>query len=212
VFWALRDVSFELPPGTILGVLGANGSGKSVLLRILARVTKPTAGRSVVRGSLSSILNLGAMLNPELTGRENIYQTGTILRLRRETVALRFDEIVQFSGIEPHLDSLVRGYSAGMQLRLAFAVMAYLESDVLLIDEALSVGDQEFRECCVERIRHTGRAGNTIVIVSHELEMMAGLCDAALILDRGRLTALGSARRIVDRYRKTFHGGETRAV
>ena len=211
ILWALRDVSFELPSGRILGVLGTNGSGKSVLLKILARVTKPTDGRSVVRGSVSSILNLGAMLNPELTGRENIYQTGTILRLRRETIARRFDEIVWFSGIESQLDSLVRGYSAGMQLRLAFAVMAHLESDVLLIDEALSFGDQEFRERCVERIRRMGRAGSTIVIVSHELDMLAGLCDLVLVLEHGRVSAFGSARRIIDTYRDSFHGGEARA-
>ena len=164
VVWALRDVNFKLPRGTILGVLGGNGSGKSELLKILARVTKPTEGHTVVTGSVSAILNLAAMLNPELTGRENIFQTGTLLRLRRETITRRFDEIAEFSGVEPHLDSLVRGYSAGMQLRLAFAVLAHLESEVVLIDEALSVGDEEFRERCRQRIRQMARAGTTIVM------------------------------------------------
>ena len=200
--WALRDVTFEAPAGVILGVLGGNGSGKSVLLKILARVTKPTSGRSEVYGSVNSILHLGAMLIPELTGRENIYQTGILLRLQRITIDRHFDEIVHFAGIETHLDSVVRGYSAGMQLRLAFAVMAYLESDVLLIDEALSVADEEFRARCVRRIGQMAREGRTIVLVSHDLEMMADLCDQTLVLDHSRLSAFGTARPVIAAYRQ----------
>jgi len=198
--WALRDVSFEVPAGSVFGVLGGNGSGKSVLLKILARVTRPTAGRTEVHGTLGSILHLGAMLVPELTGRENIYQIGTLLRLRRATVDRRFDEIVAFSGVGAQLDSLVRGYSAGMQLRLAFAVMVFLDSDVLLLDEALSVADQEFRRRSVERIRAMAALGRTIVLVSHELDVMADLCDHVLILDQGRVEVSGAARPVIAAY------------
>jgi len=199
--WAIQNVSFEVKAGGVFGVIGGNGSGKSVLLKVLARVTKPTTGRAEVYGSISSILHLGAMLVPELTGRENIYQAGTLLRLRRGVIASRFDEIVAFSGIEPHLDSLVRGYSAGMQMRLAFAVFAHLESDVLLIDEALSVADQQFRAQCMERIRRMAALGSTVVIVSHELDMMEQTCDQIAVIDRGELRALGSARQVVRDYR-----------
>jgi lipopolysaccharide transport system ATP-binding protein len=205
VVWALRDVSFEVPAGKIVGVLGGNGCGKSVLMKLLARITKASEGRCEVRGSLSSILNLGAMLNPELTGRENVFEVGTVLRLPRPKVQKHFDEIVAFSGIEEHLDALVRGYSAGMQLRLAFAVMAHLESDVLLIDEALSVADQDFRALCTARIREMSRAGSTIMIVSHELDTMAELCDLALVVDHGRLREYGNAAGVLERYRRETH-------
>jgi ABC-type polysaccharide/polyol phosphate transport system ATPase subunit len=201
--WALRDVAFEVPAGGVFGVLGRNGSGKSVLLRILAGVTKPTAGRSEVRGTIGSVLHLGAMLVPELTGREAIYQTGTILRLPKSTVDRHFDEIVDFSGIGSQLDSLVRGYSTGMQVRLAFSVMVLLHRDVLLIDEALSVADQEFRAQCVERIRLVAASGCTVVLVSHDLEMMADLCDRALFLERGALGACGESRDVIAAYRGT---------
>jgi ABC-type polysaccharide/polyol phosphate transport system ATPase subunit len=202
LIWALRDVSFEVEPGCVFGVAGGNGSGKSVLLKILARVTKPTAGRTEVRGAIGSILHLGAMLVPELTGRENIFQIGTLLRLRREIIDRHFDEIVHFSGVGAQLDSLVRGYSAGMQLRLAFAVMVFLESDVLLLDEALSVADEEFRRRCVERIRRMAALGRTIVLVSHELDVMADLCDRVLILDQGRVQVIGDARPTIAAYRR----------
>jgi lipopolysaccharide transport system ATP-binding protein len=198
--WALRDVSFEIPPGGVFGVVGSNGSGKSILLRILARVTKPTTGRAEVHGAIGSILQLGAMLVPDLTGRENIYQIGTLLRLSRAAIDRHFDEIIDFSGIESQLDSLVRAYSAGMQLRLAFAVFAYLDSDVLLLDEALSVADEDFRIRCIERIRGMAARGKTIVVVSHEMAMMADLCDQILVMDHGRLQAFGDARDIVGKY------------
>jgi lipopolysaccharide transport system ATP-binding protein len=201
--WALKDVSFEVPRGGVLGVLGGNGSGKSVLLKILARVTKASAGRSEVHGSVGSILHLGGMLLPDLTGRETIYQIGTILRLRRQAIDLCFDQIVSFSGVGAHLDSLVRGYSAGMELRLAFAVMVYLDADVLLVDEGLSVADQEFRRRCVERIREMAAQGRTIVLVSHEMDMMADLCDRALVLERGRLSMFGEARSVIAEYRRS---------
>ncbi len=198
--WALDDVNVDLPWGRIVGILGSNGSGKSVFLRILARVTKPTTGRSEVRGSVNAILNVGSMLHPELTGRENLYQIGTLLRLPRSGVTARFDEIVDFSGIEAHLDSVVRTYSAGMQLRLAFAVVAHLESHVLLIDEALAVGDQEFKARCVDRIRQMAREGRTVAIVSHELGLVEDLCDDALVFEGGRLIRQGHARTVVAEY------------
>lgn len=201
IVWALRDVSFAIPAGGVFGVLGANGSGKSVLLRILARVTKPVSGRAEVRGSVGSILDLGGMLLPELTGKETIYQLGTILRCPRETIVRRFDDIVEFAGIGPHLHSIVRGYSAGTQVRLAFAVMVYLDADVVLLDEALSVADQDFRRRCLERIREMAAQGRTIVLVSHELEMMAEVCDQALVLDKGELKMFGEARSVISEYR-----------
>jgi lipopolysaccharide transport system ATP-binding protein len=199
--WALRDVELEVRPGAVVAVLGNNGSGKSVLLKILARVTKPTTGRSEVQGAVGSILHLGAMLNPELTGRENLYQTGALLRVGRAAIDRRFDQIVDFAGVEEQLDSVVRGYSAGMQLRLAFAVVAHLESDVLLIDEALSVGDEQFRGRCADRIRRLAAEGRTVVIVSHELEMLAGMCDWAILLSQGRLLASGRFAAVADEYR-----------
>jgi ABC-type polysaccharide/polyol phosphate transport system ATPase subunit len=200
--WALQDVSFEVPAGTVFGVLGENGSGKSVLLKILARVTKPTTGRAEVRGAMGSILHLGAMLVPELTGRESIYQIGTLLRLRRDVIDCHFDEIVAFSGVGTQLDSLVRGYSAGMQLRLAFAVMVFLESDVLLLDESLSVADEEFRGRCVQRIRRMADSGQTVVVVSHDLDAMADLCDRVLILEQGRVQVIGEAGPAIAAYRR----------
>lgn len=206
VVWALRDVSFAIPAGGVVGVLGANGSGKSVLLRILARVTKPDAGRAEVHGSTGSILHLGGMLLPEMTGEETIYQLGTILRAPRQTIAQRFDEIVDFAGIRPHLKSLVRGYSAGMHVRLAFAVMVYLDADVLLLDEALSVADQDFRRRCLERIREMAAQGRTIVLVSHELDMMAEVCDHALVLESGRLRMCGDAATVIAEYRRSAGG------
>jgi ABC-2 type transport system ATP-binding protein len=145
------------------------------------------------------------MLLPELTGRETIYQIGTILRLRREAIDARFEEIVDFAGIRPHLDSLVRGYSAGMQVRLAFSVLVYLEADVLLVDEALSVADQEFRRRCVDRIRQMADQGRTIVLVSHEIDMMADLCDHALVLEHGRLQVCGDAAPVIADYRRAVH-------
>jgi ABC-type polysaccharide/polyol phosphate transport system ATPase subunit len=205
--WALRDVSFEAPAGCVLGVLGANGSGKSVLLKILAQVTKPTTGRAEVRGAVGSILHLGAMLVPELTGRESIYQIGTLLRLRRTAADCHFDEIVSFSGVGAQLDSLVRGYSNGMQLRLAFAVMVFLESDVLLIDEALSVADEEFRQRCAERIRGMAALGQTVVLVSHQPDAMMDLCDRVLILEQGRGQAIGNARLTIEGYRRRMGAG-----
>jgi ABC-type polysaccharide/polyol phosphate transport system ATPase subunit len=201
IVWALRDVSFEVPAGGVFGVLGANGSGKSVLLKILARVTKPVAGRAEVYGAVGSMLHLGAMLLPDLTGRETIYQIGAILQLPRPAVDLHFDEIVDFSGLRPHLDSLVRGYSAGMQVRLAFAVMVCSGSDVLLMDEALSVADQDFRQRSIERIRRMADQGRTVVLVSHDTDMMQDLCDRALVLDRGELKAVGDAHSVIEEYR-----------
>jgi len=199
--WALRDVSFEVNAGGVFGVVGDNGSGKSLLLKILARVTKPSEGRTVVHGSIGSILHLGSMLVPDLTGRENIYQVGTLLRLKRELIDSRFDAIAAFSGIEPQLDSLVRGYSAGMQMRLAFAVFVHLDSDVLLIDEGLSVADSDFRLRCMERIRQMASMGRTVVIVSHELDMMSAHCDQIAVLDHGHLRALGRPREVLNEYK-----------
>lgn len=200
LLWALRDVSFEVPAGSIFGVVGENGSGKSVLLQILARVTKPTTGRAEVYGAMGSILRLGAMLVPELTGRENIYQVGTLLRLGRTAVDRHFEEIVEFSGAGAQIDSLVRGYSAGTQVRLAFAVLVFLESRVLLIDEALSLADEEFRRRCIDRIRRMSAQGQTVVLVSHEMNMMTELCDRALLLERGRVRCIGQARKVIATY------------
>jgi ABC-type polysaccharide/polyol phosphate transport system ATPase subunit len=203
--WALKDISFELPTGAVVGVLGGNGSGKSVLLKILARVTKPTSGRASVHGTVGSILHLGAMLLPDLTGRETIFQIGTLLRLPREVVKSRFDAIAAFADLGAQLDWSVRGYSAGMQLRLAFGVFVHLDSDILLLDEGLALADEEFRTRCLQRIRSMAAAGRTVVIVSHELDMLEALCDRILILNHGRLVANGDPGPAIREYRERMN-------
>jgi len=208
--WALDDVSFELGRGGVLGLIGANGAGKSTLLKILSRITDPTRGRVVLRGRVGSLLEVGTGFHPELTGRENIMLNGTILGMRRSEIVARFDEIVEFSGVERFLDTPVKRYSSGMQVRLAFAVAAHLEPEILLVDEVLAVGDIEFQQKCLGKMRDVTREGRTVVFVSHNLAAVRALCQRALVLDKGRLVFDGPTEEAVHHY--LGHGADTGAA
>jgi lipopolysaccharide transport system ATP-binding protein len=199
--WALRDVSFDLEPGRVLGLIGRNGAGKSTLLKILSRITEPTEGEFSIRGRVASLLEVGTGFHHELTGRENIFLNGTILGMRRREIARRFDAIVEFAGIGPFLDTPVKHYSSGMYMRLAFAIAAHVEPDVLIVDEVLAVGDAEFQAKCLGRIGQiAGREGRTVILVSHTMAAIEALCDRAIYLDRGRVAREGPAREIVAHY------------
>ncbi len=199
-FWALQDVSFTVGTGELIGIIGRNGAGKTTLLRILARITAPTAGVARVRGRLSALLDVGTGFHDELTGRENTFLSGAILGMSRRDVRARFDQIVAFSGVERFLDTPLKRYSAGMRLRLAFAVAAHLEPDVLVIDEALAVGDAEFQRRCIGRMEDLQRSGRTVVFVSHDLGAIGRLCERTLWLDEGRVRFDGPTHETLRRY------------
>ena len=199
-FWALQDVSFTVGTGELIGIIGRNGAGKTTLLRILARITAPTAGVARVRGRLSALLDVGTGFHDELTGRENVFLSGAILGMSRRDVRARFDEIAAFSGVERFLDTPLKRYSAGMRLRLAFAVAAHLEPDVLVIDEALAVGDAEFQRRCIGRMEDLQRSGRTVVFVSHDLGAIGRLCERTLWLDQGRIAFDGPTHETLRRY------------
>jgi lipopolysaccharide transport system ATP-binding protein len=189
--WALRDVSLEVAPGEVLGVIGHNGAGKSTLLKILSRITEPTEGRAEVRGRVGSLLEVGTGFHPELTGRENIFLNGAILGMKRVEIARRFDEMVAFAGVERFIDTPVKRYSSGMYLRLAFAVAAHLEPEILLVDEVLAVGDAAFQKKCLGRMSEVAREGRTVLFVSHNLPSVEKLCQRVIIVDGGRLVMQG---------------------
>lgn len=199
-FLALDGVDLDIPEGQAIGILGANGSGKSTLLKILARVLEPDGGYARVGGRVSAILELGAGFQPDLSGRRNIYLYGSLLGLKRRDIAARLDEIVAFSELERFIDNPVRHYSSGMQVRLAYAVGAHVEADVLLLDEVLAVGDAAFRVKCLEHIDHLKRAGKTIVLVSHSMQDVEGLCDRAVVMSRGRITVDDAPRAAIAAY------------
>ncbi len=211
-FWALRDVSFDLAPGQALGLIGANGSGKSTLLKIISGITHPTEGRAVLRGRVGTLLEIGTGFHPELTGRENIFLNGATLGMTRREVERRFDEIVEFSEIPRFLDTPVKRYSSGMYVRLAFAVAAHLEPEILLVDEVLAVGDAKFQRKCAAKMREVAAEdGRTVVFVSHSSPVIRKLCDRVILLDRGRMTMDGPAEEVVDTYLDRLepvqHGG-----
>jgi ABC-2 type transport system ATP-binding protein/lipopolysaccharide transport system ATP-binding protein len=199
-FWALQQVSFTVGSGELIGIIGRNGAGKTTLLRILARITAPTAGVARVRGRLSALLDVGTGFHDELTGRENAFLSGAILGMSRRDVRARFDQIVAFSGVERFLDTPLKRYSAGMRLRLAFAVAAHLEPDVLVIDEALAVGDAEFQRRCLGRMEDLQGSGRTVVFVSHDLGAIGRLCERTLWLDEGRVRFDGPTHETLRRY------------
>jgi ABC-type polysaccharide/polyol phosphate transport system ATPase subunit len=199
-FWALRDVSFEVQSGEVLGIIGRNGSGKTTLLKILSRITPPTEGGATILGRVGSLLEVGTGFHFELTGRENIFLSGTILGMKRSEIDRRFDEIVGFSGVEKFIDTPVKHYSSGMYLRLAFAVAAHLRTEVLLIDEVLAVGDAAFQKKCIEKMGEVARQGRTVLFVSHNLPAVASLCDAGLLLDAGRVVVRGAIDDTVSAY------------
>jgi lipopolysaccharide transport system ATP-binding protein len=198
--WALRDISFEVQPGEAVGLIGGNGAGKSTLLKILARITEPTGGRAVLRGRVASLLEVGTGFHPELTGRENVYLNGTILGMKKTEVGRKFDEIVAFSGIEKFIDTPVKRYSSGMRVRLAFAVAAHLEPEILFIDEVLAVGDAAFQKKCLGRMETVASHGRTVIFVSHNMQAIRNLCRRCLLLKDGMLAFDGDADSCIDRY------------
>ena len=200
-FWALKDVTFEVPTGTTFGIIGHNGSGKSTLLKTLTGILVPDQGSVKTVGRVSALLELGAGFHPELSGRENVFLNGAILGLKRKEIEKRFDEIVEFAGLEQFIDSPVKNYSSGMFVRLGFAVAANVEPDVLLIDEALSVGDENFQRKCAEKIDQFRRDGRTIIFVSHGLDVVAQLCDTLAWLDHGEIQMIGPAKKVISAYR-----------
>src|SRR5471032_1633132 len=190
-FWALREVSFEVRRGEVMGVIGRNGAGKSTLLKVLSRITEPSEGRAVIRGRVASLLEVGAGFHPELSGRENIFLNGAILGMSRAEITARFDEIVAFAEVERFLDTPVKRYSSGMYMRLAFAVAAHLEPEVLLIDEVLAVGDLAFQRKCLGKMQDVAQHGRTVIFVSHNLPSVVDLSDRAILLDHGRVLLTG---------------------
>ncbi len=202
ILWALRDVSFEVKKGEIVGIIGLNGAGKSTLLKILSKITVPTSGRATIRGRISSLLEVGTGFHPELTGRENVYLNGTILGMRKKEVDSKFEEIVDFSGVERFIDTPVKRYSSGMKVRLAFAVAAHLEPEILLIDEVLAVGDARFQKKCLDKMQDVRQRGRTIFFVSHNMQAITRLCPRAILLGNGRVLEDGSSYKIVSEYLK----------
>jgi lipopolysaccharide transport system ATP-binding protein len=199
-FWALRDLSFDAPPGKVLGVVGGNGAGKSTLLKIMSRITEPTEGEVEIRGRVGALLEVGTGFHSELSGRENVYLSGAILGLRRAEIRSRFDAIVEFAEVDRFLDMPVKHYSSGMRMRLAFAVAAHLDPDVLLVDEVIAVGDAAFQRKCLSMMSHVAGEGRTVVFVSHNMAAVQSLCDSAIWLREGRLVDTGPPSRVVGSY------------
>ena len=199
-FWALREIDFEVKRGETLGIIGHNGAGKSTLLKILSRITPPTEGEARLRGRVGALLEVGTGFHPELTGRENVFLNGAILNMRRADIQRRFDEIVEFADVGPFIDTPVKRYSSGMQLRLAFSVAAHLEPEILIVDEVLSVGDMAFQQKCLDRMEGASREGRTIVFISHNLAAVRNLCDRAMLLSRGEVNAIGGVGEVIREY------------
>ena len=199
-FWALQDVNFEIRRGDRVGIIGRNGAGKSTLLKILSRITEPSTGRIEILGRVASLLEVGTGFHPELTGRENIYLNGAILGMSRREVRLKFDEIVDFAEIEKFLDTPVKRYSSGMYVRLAFAVAAHLEPDILIVDEVLAVGDARFQEKCLGKLKNVSDGSRTVLFVSHNMEALTRTCESAILLKNGRVSEIGDCKKIVSIY------------
>ncbi len=202
-FWALRDVSFEVKRGEIIGVIGRNGAGKSTLLKILSRITHPTSGRVEIYGRIGSLLEVGTGFHPELTGRENVYLSGAILGMKKTEIDRKFDEIIEFAEVEKFLDVPVKRYSSGMYVRLAFAVAAHLEPEILIIDEVLSVGDMAFQKKCLGEMDSAREQGRTVIVVSHNLGTIENLCQRVILMDKGSIELDGAPESVIDRYLTT---------
>jgi len=202
-FWALKDVTLDISAGEVVGVIGRNGAGKSTLLKILSRITEPTVGRARIRGRLASLLEVGTGFHGELSGRENIFLNGAILGMTREEIRRKFDDIVEFAEIERFLDTAVKRYSSGMYVRLAFAVAAHLEPEILIVDEVLAVGDHAFQQKCMRKMHDVGQAGRTVILVSHNMAAIRSLCDRAICLTGGTLSDVGTPREVIERYIQT---------
>jgi lipopolysaccharide transport system ATP-binding protein len=203
LYWALRDITFDVQQGEVVGIIGRNGAGKSTLLKILSRITEPTEGQVTLRGRVASLLEVGTGFHPELTGRENVYLNGAILGMTKIEIDQKFDEIVAFAEIEKFLETPVKRYSSGMYVRLAFAVAAYLEPEILIVDEVLAVGDAEFQKKCLGKMGEVTKTGRTVLFVSHNLAAVASLCSRSLLLDKGSLKVVGDTRSVIDLYGKS---------
>jgi lipopolysaccharide transport system ATP-binding protein len=199
-FWALKDVSFEIKEGEAVGIIGRNGAGKSTLLKLLSRITEPTKGRIELNGRVASLLEVGTGFHPELTGRENIFLNGAILGMSRAEIKSKFDEIVDFSDVEKFLDTPVKRYSSGMYVRLAFAIAAHLEPEILVVDEVLAVGDAAFQKKCLGKMDNVTKEGRTVIFVSHQMGTIAQLCSRSLLLDKGSLILSGPTAKVIDHY------------
>lgn len=209
VVWALRDVSFDVEPGTVVGIIGRNGAGKSTLLKLLSRITRPSRGRVVLRGRISSLLEVGTGFHPELSGRENIFLNGAIIGMRKEEIRRKLDAIVEFSGVERFLETPIKRYSSGMKVRLAFAVAAHLEPDILVIDEVLAVGDSEFQKKCLGAMAAFGKSGRTVLFVSHNLAAVQSLCQRGIVLERGAMRFDGAVDDALGQYVRSLEGDGT---
>ena len=214
-FWAVRDVSFAVPQGEVIGIVGRNGAGKSTLLKILSRIVEPTEGSARLRGRVASLLEVGTGFHPELSGRENIYMNGSILGMRKREIDAKFNEIVAFAEVEKFLDTPVKRYSSGMYVRLAFAVAAHLDPEILIVDEVLAVGDAEFQKRCLGKMKQISeRGGRTVLFVSHNMAAINTLCSRAILLSGGRVAADGSTRSVVETYLSSSRqkGGDSTAL
>ena len=212
IIWALRDVSFEVKRGEVVGIIGPNGAGKTTLLKILSRITEPTSGQAEIRGRVSSLLEVGTGFHPELTGRDNVYLNGSLLGMSRAEISRKFDELVDFSGVEKFIDTPVKRYSSGMRVRLAFSVAAHLEPEVLLIDEVLAVGDAAFQVKCLGKMEEVSGQGRTVLFVSHNMGSIGKLCPTSIVIDEGRLAFLGESHQAIERYLQTVFGEEEASV
>jgi lipopolysaccharide transport system ATP-binding protein len=205
-FWALKDVSFEIKPGEVIGIIGKNGAGKSTLLKILSRITQPTAGSAEIRGRVGSLLEVGIGFHGELSGRENIYLNGAILGMRKAEIDRKFDDIVAFAEVEKFIDTPVKRYSSGMYVRLAFAVAAHLEPEILIVDEVLAVGDVAFQKKCLGKMEHVATEGRTVLFVSHNMAAVENLCKKVIVLSAGEITFAGGTKEGIERYFQTVAG------
>ncbi len=208
-FWALKDLNFEIQEGDRVGIIGRNGAGKSTLLKILSRITEPSGGRAMIRGRVASLLEVGTGFHPELTGRENVYLNGAILGMRKAEIAAKFDEIVSFAEVERYIDTAVKRYSSGMYLRLAFAVAAHLEPDILIVDEVLAVGDVQFQKKCLGKMEEVSAKGRTVLFVSHNIGAIRTLCEKCILLKEGRLLGFRGVEEIVSSYLGVGHSNST---
>jgi len=201
--WALKDVNLNIPKGEVLGLVGKNGAGKSTLLKVLSRVTSPSTGTIRINGRIASLLEVGTGFHPELSGKENIYLNGAILGMTKKEIAQKFDEIVEFSGVRKYIDTPVKRYSSGMYVRLAFAVAAHLEPEILIVDEVLAVGDAEFQRKAIGKMQDVSKSGRTVIFVSHNLTAVEQLCTSAALIQNGTLTMQGAVSDVIDAYKQS---------
>lgn len=209
IFWALKDINFEVKRGDVLGIIGKNGAGKSTLLKILSRITQPTTGDVRIKGRVSALLEVGTGFHPELTGRENVYMNGTILGMTKREIDRKFDEIIDFAGIEKHLDTPVKFYSSGMSVRLGFSVAAHLEPEILIIDEVLAVGDADFQKKCLGKMDEVSKGGRTVLFVSHNMTAIRSLCKNSLLLQAGKIVMIDSSDKAIDTYLNSSYNSKT---